>query len=204
LDGEPYTNVYRRYYPNENQEFNSGFDMFKTAGFGFISSLIFNTYLAQQELNVVTAKYNNAHIELALKIALSKQGNCLFIGKKSVAARMPQVWSRKNMLRDGYINTLRIYDNFVQLGLLSSDYVHREKRKVVFNTLPRFIISAYISGEPDSVKPLQADLKSVFPSTFHRKLIDFYYFIAAAKPAIWLLKKAQLIYVSQRKRKLNA
>jgi|GEM_PF-3224889 len=178
-DGDDFGKIYKEFYPKIDKTYKDGFSLFEVAGFGFLSSLILKNSLAKDSIPQIMSIYNNAHLEVAFEIAFVVEGDYLFIGTYSVAARMPNSWNRHGFLRDGFINVIRIYQRYYDKGVLPYHYLLKLRKYSIYKGLPGLFINASVNKDAKSLKTLKGELLKVFPAVVHKLFIHFYYFISS-------------------------
>lgn len=197
-DGMDYKKVYKTFYPRNDFKLHSGCELFKIGGFGFISGDIFRTDLAKEKLKKIKGIYNNSHIEIALHIAFTTKGDYLFIGKKSVAARMPSKWNRVSFCKDAYIHTIDVYESLVVQNILPETFLRKLRIKFIYWDIFRFLINASINKDFENIKTLKRELSNKFPYIRHKFILNIYFIICSNVFFINLFKPVYYYVVSKR------
>jgi glycosyltransferase involved in cell wall biosynthesis len=153
--------VVQKCHVERDHVFKSGFEFFKVAGLGFLSSLLVKkTHLDEFRPKVEPAR-NNAHLEMAAYTALSKPGPFVFLGTVSVAARRPQT-AAYNILIEGHVRVLRIYEQLVKDGLLSKSYFADWRHRDLIYGVFRGALFQYTSGNFRNVIASEPALRNVY------------------------------------------
>lgn len=115
----------------KDKSYYDGKEFFLNCGLGFISSLILRTdYAKEFSTYGVNSLYGEAHLEIASRIALKKNGPFIFLGSVSIAARLP------SQLANDYftchrLNADKLYKKLEGEGLLDTSTVRLYLRNVI-------------------------------------------------------------------------
>lgn len=193
-----YRKIYKQFWPKQNHLFNDGMKFFNMAGLGFISTLVYNTELAKKEISKISFKYDNAHVELGIRICKFYNGNYLFIGEKSIAARMPVKWGRGRFMQWAYIDTGRLYQDAADQGLISQRYVRKVKSSWALKSIPLFIINSSKDGFLSELIPLKKRLIENYNRPSYRIIINLSFLLASSSFFICLYKPVYSIILKKR------
>jgi glycosyltransferase involved in cell wall biosynthesis len=127
-------------------QFQSGKEFLLFAGLGFISALTIRTEYAREFVSIVKPDRNEAHLEIAARIALFKEGPFLFLGTLPVAARAPaQVVG--DHVTFAAINEARLYHELEADGLLDHESVRQRVGGTIHDNLLRTVLTKKCLGD---------------------------------------------------------
>lgn len=166
-DGKPEVAV-QKFLPEQDFNFDSGFEFFRFAGLGFLSSLIAKRDNLEEFRSKVHPALNNVHLEMAAYIALSKPGPFVFLGTVSVAARRPHT-AAYNILLEGHANVLKIYRQLVEEGLLSQSFFEKWRHRDLVYGVFRSALYQFSSGNAAKVISSEPELQKLYGSDWAYK-----------------------------------
>lgn len=150
----------------KRKRFSSGSAFFKSAGLGFLSSLIFKRQEALQYVSSVRFGKECAHLEIASRIALHELGTYVVMGDVSVAGRSLET-PRYDMIRSCVIYPKEVYDRLLEEALLDKRLYSFFVRRLLYRDMPRIVYKLIkIPGfEFSSIKqPLEEECRGLSSS----------------------------------------
>jgi glycosyltransferase involved in cell wall biosynthesis len=144
-------------------QFQSGKEFLLFAGLGFISALTIRAEYAGEFIDAVKLDRNEAHLEIAARIALFKEGPFLFLGTLPVAARAPAQIAGDHVTFAA-INEARLYHELEADGLLDHESVRRRISGTIHNNLLRTVLAKKCLGDYEHL----ASQKDILIETYGR------------------------------------
>ena len=137
LHNDP-SNLMRPMAPVTEKLFADGKKFFLFAGLGFLSSLTLRSDCARKYIGNVVRGRGTAHLDMAVRIALSDKGPFLYAGNLMVLGRY-EYNARYDILTYGPINVTKLYLELEQEKLLSAEDMRRLIRRFILHTLPQSV-----------------------------------------------------------------
>lgn len=138
------------FYPSQDKIYESGMEFFDFAGLGFISGLVLRLEYAKQFIIDVRMGKGCAHLEIASRICLKKNGPFIFVGEPQVAARAPETFNY-DLLVYGYINVFEVYKKLVEEGFLDKQIFVDKTRANLTSGVPKYILNQIVTGDYNRV-----------------------------------------------------
>lgn len=160
----------RSFLEEKRVEFSCGETFLKFAGLGFISSLIVKKEAALKFIHLIKEKRESAHLEIASRIALSKN-RALFLGTCCVIARAPQK-ARYDLMRCSVYYIYKVYEDLKEEKLLSQQGYDFLVRRLFWKEIPRIL---YKLKEKEIRKKAINEIKEIFSKNiFERSFLLFF------------------------------
>jgi glycosyltransferase involved in cell wall biosynthesis len=155
-------------FPKIDQVFTDGKNYLLFADLGFISSLTFSSEAAKRYIASIEVGLGHAHLEVAIRLALTIEGIFVFLGTISIAARIPET-PAYDWFTSGALNKAILYQRLRSEGIIDKFITRRQIDSIIRHNVVRFILFKKCIGDYESLDKEKALIISTF-----KGYIDFY------------------------------